>query len=93
MPNVDIFSMHMSIFESDKKKKIDCRNPESKAFLLKQVKKKRPEGIYVSEFLTKIKLNIFYDLLQLRKQEKFSHCSQEEEIYFIACEALSGRFV
>ena len=67
--NVDICSMRMSVFGSDKKKiKIDCRNPESKVFLLKQARKKRPEGIYVSEFLTKNKLNIFYNLRQLKKQ-------------------------
>ena len=61
--NVDICSISVSVFGSDKKKiKIDCRNPKSKVFLLKQAKKKRPEGIYVSEFLTKNKLNIFYNL-------------------------------
>ena len=40
--NVDICSMRVSVFGSDKKKiKIDCRNPESKVFLLKEAKKKR----------------------------------------------------
>ena len=67
--NVDICSMRMNVFGSDKKKiKIDCRNPESKVFLLKQAKKKHPEGIYISEFLTKSKLSIFYNLRQLKKQ-------------------------
>ena len=40
LTNVDICSMRVSVFGSDKKKKkIDCRNPESKVFLLKQARK------------------------------------------------------
>ena len=61
--------MQVSIFGSDKKKvKIDCRNPASKVNLIKQARRKRPQGIYVSEFLTPSKLGIFYNLRQLRKQ-------------------------
>ena len=49
--NVGICSMCVSVFGPDKKKiKIDCRNPESKGFLLKQAKKKNARK--VSTFLS-----------------------------------------
>ena len=69
LTSVDIGNMQVTLFGKDKKKvKIDCRNPSSKLFLVKQARRKRPEGIYVSEYLTPSKVNIFYNLRQLKKQ-------------------------
>lgn len=48
--------------------KLECRNPASKVHLLKQARTKRPSGVFVSEFLTSAKRNIFYNLRQLKKQ-------------------------
>ena len=67
--SVDICNMKVSLFGKERKKiRIDCCNPASKVFLVKQARKKRPQGIYVSEFLTPSKLGIFYNLRQLKKQ-------------------------
>ena len=78
MTNVDISSVHVTIFGGDKKKlKIDCRNPATKVFLVKQARKKRPQGIYVSEFLTPNRLQIFYNLRQLKKQ----HSDKIKSVY------------
>ena len=76
--NVDISNVNVNIFGSDKKKiKIDCRNPVTKVFLVRQARKKRPQGIYVSEFLTTSKLEIFYNLRQLKKQ----HYDRIQSVY------------
>ena len=76
--NVDICNMHVNIFGSDKKKiKIDCRNPATKVFLIRQARKKRPQGIYVSEFLTPSKRELFYNLRQLKKQ----HTDKIQSVY------------
>ena len=75
---VDIANMHVNIFGSDRKKiKIDCRNPATKVFLVRQARKKRPQGIYVSEFLTPNKLEIFYNLRQLKRQ----HSDKIQSVY------------
>ena len=75
---VDISCMNVNIFGSDKKKiKIDCRNQATKVFLVRQARKKRPQGIYVSEFLTPNKLEIFYNLRQLKKQ----HTDRIQSVY------------
>ena len=67
--SVDIGNMQVTVFGKDKKKvKIDCHNPSSKLFLVKQARRKRPEGVYVSEYLTPSKVKIFYNLRQLKKQ-------------------------
>ena len=66
---VDISSVNLSLLGKEKKFiKLDCRNPSSKLHLLKQARKNKPQGIFVSDFLTKAKLNIFYNLRQLKKQ-------------------------
>ena len=75
---VDISNMNVKIFGSDKKKiRIDCRNQATKVFLVKQARKKRPQGIYVSEYLTPSKLEIFYNLRQLKKQ----HTDRIQSVY------------
>ena len=76
--NVDISNMHVNIFGRDKKKiRIDCRNVATKVFLVRQARKKRPQGIYVSEFLTPSKREIFYNLRQLKKQ----HTDKIQSVY------------
>ena len=67
--SMDICNIQVSVFGKDKKKvRVDCRNPSAKLLLVRQARRKRPEGIYVSEFLTPNKLSIFYNLRQLKKQ-------------------------
>ena len=66
---VDICNLQLSVFGREKKMlKLHCQNTSSKLYLLKQARKNKPEGTYVSEQLTKAKSNIFYNLRQLRKQ-------------------------
>ena len=72
--SVDISSMQVSLIGRNKKLvKINCGNSYSRDFLLKQARRKKPHELFVSEFLTPSKLNIFYNLRQLKKQhpEKF----------------------
>lgn len=67
--SVDISNMQVTVFGKDKKTvRIDCRSPSSKLILVKEARRKRPEGIYVSEYLTPSKAKIFYNLRQLKKQ-------------------------
>ena len=66
---VDVCNLQLTLFGRNKKSlKFDCRNRTSKVHLLKQARAKRPQGIFVSEYLTSTNLNIFYNLRQLRKQ-------------------------
>ena len=66
---VDISNVNISLLGRERKFiKLDCRIPSSKLHLLKQARKNKPQCIYVSEFLMKTKLTIFYNLRQLKKQ-------------------------
>ena len=66
---VDIDSVNISLLGRERKFiKLDCRNPSSKIHLLKQARRNKPQGIFVTEFLTKTKLSIFYNLRQLKRQ-------------------------
>ena len=66
---VDISCVNLSLLGRERKFiKLDCRNPSSKIHLLKQARRNKPQGIFVSEFLTKAKLSIFYNLRQLKRQ-------------------------
>ena len=61
--------MKGSLFGKDKKKiRIDCSDKTSKVFLIRQARKRKPGGIYASEFLSPGKLRIFYNLRQLKSQ-------------------------
>ena len=103
--SVDISNMQVTVFGRDKKKvKIDCHNPSSKLFLVKQARRKRPEGIYVSEYLTPSKVNIFYNLRQLKKQHPdkiqavftrggnlfYRLCNSDREVRVNSLEDLTG---
>ena len=83
--------MQVSVFGKEKKKvKIDCHNPSSKLFLIKQARRKRPEGVYVSEFLTPNKLSIFYNLRQLKRQHPDTETGQSQDITGTHALVISG---
>ena len=64
-----IGSLQVSLFGRDKKAiKVVCSNLASRIHLLRQARQKRPNGIFVSEFLTTEKLSLFYKLRQLKKE-------------------------
>ena len=66
---VDITNMQISVFGKDKKSiKINCVNSTSKIHLIKQTRLRKPEGFYISEFLTSAKLKVFHNLRALKKQ-------------------------
>ena len=66
---IDIINMRVSVFGRDKKSvKISCANSTSKLHLLKQTRARKPQGFYISEFLTPNKLKIFHNLRNLKKQ-------------------------
>ena len=66
---IDINQMQVSVFGRERKcAKINCQNPVSKLHLLKQARIRKPEGLFVSEFLTTAKLKVFHNLRSLKKQ-------------------------
>ena len=66
---IDITNMRVSVFGREKKCiKINCANSTSKLHLLKQTRARKPQGFYISEFLTPNKLKIFHNLRNLKKQ-------------------------
>ena len=66
---IDIANMRISVFGKDKKcLKINCANSTSKLHLIRQARLRKPEGFYVSEFLTTAKLKVFHNLRALKKQ-------------------------
>ena len=65
---IDVANMRLSIFGRESKCiKINCGNPTSKLHLIKKARTRKPEGIFVSEFLTTSKLKIFQNLRRLKK--------------------------
>lgn len=65
---IDIRNLRVSLFGREKKSlKIECASTSSKVHIVKQARKKRPSGIYVSEFLTKPKLQVLRNLKGLKK--------------------------
>ena len=66
---VDVGGLQVGLFGRDKKAiKVVCSNLTSRIHLLRQARQKRPNGIFVSEFLTTEKLSLFHKLRQLKKQ-------------------------
>ena len=47
--------------------KIECTNNSIKEFLLQQARLRKPRGIYITEFLSSNKLNVYNDVLKLKK--------------------------
>ena len=65
---IDINNLQLSVFGRDRKAiRLTCGNSNSKIHLLKQAKRKRPRGVYVTEFLTKPKLDLFKKISGLKK--------------------------
>ena len=66
---VDVGNLQVGHFGRDKKAiKVVCSNLTSRNHLLRQARQKRPNGIYLSEFLTTEKLSLFYRLRQMKRQ-------------------------
>lgn len=66
---IDVGNLQLSLFGRNRKCiRLQCANSTSKLHLLKQARERRPQGIYVNEFLTAAKLKILFSLRQLRKQ-------------------------
>ena len=66
---IDISHMQVTVFGKEKKcVKIKCPNPVSKLHLLKKSRTRKPEGFFVSEFLTATKLKVFHNLRALKRQ-------------------------
>ena len=65
---IDIKNLRVSLFGRERKSlKIECANSSSKLHIIKQARRKRPKGIYISEFLSKPKLQILRNLRNLKK--------------------------
>ena len=65
---IDIANTRVSVIGKVKKCiKITCANFLSKIHLLKKTRARKPEGFYVSEFLTPTNLKVFHNLHNLRK--------------------------
>ena len=66
---VDIVNTRVSIIGKAKRCiKISCANSQSKLHILKKTRARKPEGFYISEFLTPTKLKVFHNLRNLKKQ-------------------------
>ena len=66
---VDVRDLRLSLYGRDKKCiRLSCTNPASKIHLLRKAREKKPEGIFVNEFLTSNKLKIYKGLRQLKAQ-------------------------
>ena len=66
---VDVNDLRLSLFGRDKKCiRVSCTNPASKIHLLRKAREKKPEGLFVNEFLTPYKLKIYRSLRQLKTQ-------------------------
>ena len=66
---IDIANARVSVIGKVKECiKITCANSVSKIHLLKKNRARKPEGFYVSEFLTPTNLKVFHNLRNLRKQ-------------------------
>ena len=75
---VDVHDLQLGLYGRNKKCiRISFTNPASKIHLLKKAREKRPEGIFVNEFLTSNKLKIYKNLRQL----KFQHPSKIKSVF------------
>ena len=64
---IDVSNLKVSLYGREKKSvRLSCTNPASKIHLLKQARRKKPEGLFVNEFLTTSKFKIYKNLRQLK---------------------------
>ena len=66
--SVDISGVRVSAFGKAKKAiKVECPNIASKLHLMRRARERRPQGFYISEFLTESKLKLFHSVRALKK--------------------------
>ena len=66
--SVDISGVRVSVFGKAKKAiKVECPNISSKLHLIRRARERRPQGFYISEFLTESKLKLFHSVRALKK--------------------------
>ena len=65
---ISVDSLSVNIYGKNKNSlKIKCNNVNTRDFLLKQARSRKPEGIYVTEFLTPNSLKVYHQLCGLRR--------------------------
>ena len=66
---ISVDSLSVNIYGRQRSSlKVECANINTKNFILKRARVRKPRGIYVSEFLTSNKLKIYHQLYNLRRQ-------------------------
>ena len=66
--NINISEIRVSVFGRAKKAiKVDCPNLTSKVQIIKKARERKPQGLYVNEFLTETKLKLFLNARALKK--------------------------
>ena len=64
---IDVRDLQVTVYGREKKSvRLSCTNPASKIHLLKQARKKKPNGLFINEFLTSTKFKIYKSLRQLK---------------------------
>ena len=64
---IDVRDLQASLYGRARKcVRLSCTNPASKIHLLKQARRKKPNGLFVNEFLTSTKFKIYKNLRQLK---------------------------
>ena len=64
---IDVSDLQVSLYGRDRKSvRLSCKTPASKITLLKQARRKKPNGLFLNEFLTTSKLKIYRNLRQLK---------------------------
>ena len=62
---IDVRDLQANLYGHDRKcVRLSCTNPASKIHLLKQARRKKPNGLFVNEFLTSTKFKIYKNLRQ-----------------------------
>ena len=64
---IDVSDLQVSLYGRDRKSvRLSCKTLASKITLLKQARRKKPNGLFLNEFLTTSKLKIYRNLRQLK---------------------------
>ena len=66
---IDVRDLQVSLYGREKKSiRVSCTNTATKIHLIRQARKKKPDGLYVNEFLTSSKWKLYKTLRQLKAQ-------------------------
>ena len=66
--NVNTAEVHVSVFGRARKAlKVECPNLTSKVQVIKKARERKPQGLFVNEFLTESKLKLFMNARALKK--------------------------